>query len=65
MDLRFSMLRFMRAAILVVVIMSFRQCLACPCFVTPYKEDIQRAMDLLCPGYELEEIDLNDYDQIN
>lgn len=35
------------------------------CFVTPYKEDIQRAMDLLCPGYELEEIDLNDYDQLD
>lgn len=32
------------------------------CFVTHYKTEIQNAMNSLCPGYILEEIDLSGYD---
>lgn len=35
------------------------------CFVSHYKNEIQRAMDELSPGYRIEEVNLDDYDKID
>ena len=35
------------------------------CFVTHYKDEIQRAMNELCDGYKLEEVNLDGYDTLN
>jgi len=34
------------------------------CFVTHYRHEIQQAMDALCPGYELEAVDLKAYPRL-
>ncbi len=35
------------------------------CFITHYRQEIQNAMDRLCPGYVLQEVDLSPFDQLD
>ena len=35
------------------------------CLISHYAEEIQQAMNILCDGYQLNELELDEYEELN